>query len=478
MSDRTETYREQQWENIREKGWNTMPRTNLKKAREKADLTQQELAELIGAERKAVISWEAGTQDPQPGQRRNIRQQLNNYDEYLFAIASQEASGGVHTTPPCSVPRIRVTVNDTDPHLFDFDIAIQGSNKGLKKIMELLRRQLIDALAKISGLSLLSNVSLAFVSSPVIAPEEYLAQCRITIDACWEWLNSGNFQKVASALQVNVPTLARLANTISPLQSIAASLAVEAKIMHILLTTHQLDYASRKLHCLEAVRFGELSGERNLRATALSWQGNTFIYCYRQPQTAIPILTDALIGLDTDASLLKSAIYSDLSIAHAQDTTQEKYEAKARDYAELAHLTIPSHPELDPLYQCINLGQSELDQAEGKMYLYLAAQFPTSDYARKAYDTFAASADKKALNRGYSGALLIKKADAARALGELRDFVTCLSEGLLIAIETDNKNRISEAHDVLHRIPQQWHRETAIRTLQKEVTQAIIVARR
>ena len=42
-----------------------MPRTKLREAREAADLSQAELAELIGAEQKAVSAWETGDHRPQ-----------------------------------------------------------------------------------------------------------------------------------------------------------------------------------------------------------------------------------------------------------------------------------------------------------------------------------------------------------------------------------------------------------------------------
>ena len=61
-----------------------MPRNKLKAAREAANLSQKELADLIGAGRKAVSAWETGARRPQPGYRRRLREKLNNYDPDLF----------------------------------------------------------------------------------------------------------------------------------------------------------------------------------------------------------------------------------------------------------------------------------------------------------------------------------------------------------------------------------------------------------
>ena len=62
-----------------------MPRYKLTKAREAAKLTQEGLAELIGAERKAVNYWERGSTEPREVYRTRIRENLDhNTDPDLF----------------------------------------------------------------------------------------------------------------------------------------------------------------------------------------------------------------------------------------------------------------------------------------------------------------------------------------------------------------------------------------------------------
>jgi hypothetical protein len=279
-------------------------------------------------------------------------------------------------------------------------------------------------------------------------------------------------------LLANIPVLKRLANTIFPLQSLAASLAVQATIMQIILATRNFDYVGREIHCAEAVRFGHLSGNLDLLAAALEWQGGTYIYCHRQPQTAIPLLNDALARLNSDALLSRSGVFIDLAVAYAMDKTQEDYETKAREYAELARMTMPDYPELDLLYPCIQYGQSELDQLEGKMYLYLAKHSSNRNYAESARDAFEKSISKQAMNQAYLGQALIHKADAARALGERGDFVKCLEQGIRIAIEINSMKRSNQANDVMRHIPNDWKHETSVQNLQKELSHAIVVARR
>jgi hypothetical protein len=73
---------------------------------------------------------------------------------------------------------------------------------------------------------------------------------------------------------------------------------------------------------------------------------------------------------------------------------------------------------------------------------------------------------------------LTHKADAARALGDMSTFVESLEQGALVAIQIGSKKQISEAHDVMNRIPENWQREASVQNLQKELSQAIVVARR
>jgi hypothetical protein len=230
---------------------------------------------------------------------------------------------------------------------------------------------------------------------------------------------------------------------------------------------------------VEAVHFGELSGDRYIHTVALEWQGGTYTSCYHQPQRAIPIFEQAFSGLDSDAWLSKAHISISLAMAHAQDkdeTKAKENETKARDYIEMARLAMPKHPELDAFFPHIGLGHSELDQFEGLVYLYLAERFPKSGYARQAYDAFDKSTSKQAKNHAYLSQALIRKADAARVLGDMKEFVKCWTKGFLIAVETNSMKRLSHAHDAMQHIPQAWQKESSIQSLQKDLSQVIVVA--
>jgi hypothetical protein len=175
-------------------------------------------------------------------------------------------------------------MNSSDSHQSD----IPGSDKGLS-FMDKVRR----AIAQTLGLSLVGvnlqiitapSISSEGSTGPVIELEEYLAQCHVAIDDCWDGLYQGQYSNVERTLRVHVPTLRRLATTLSPYQEDAANLAVQAKSIQINLSAHNLDYATRKAHCIEAIRFARNSDNPSATIAATkALLGNNYTLCYRQP---------------------------------------------------------------------------------------------------------------------------------------------------------------------------------------------------
>src|SRR5439155_13838095 len=93
-----------------------------------------------------------------------------------------------------------------------------------------------------------------------------------------------------------------------------------------------------------------------LHMAALFWQGDTHVYCYRQPEEAIPIFKEGLSYVNSDAPLFESALFVNLAIAYAQrgdETEALKMVAQARN-------AIAQDAEQDP-YQYIQMGHGILD---------------------------------------------------------------------------------------------------------------------
>ena len=463
-------------------------------AREAAYLTQQQVADVMKVDVKSVNGWEKARTTPYLRQREPLRNAIKftGTDDELLEVflvkkpqesmitdsetvnICQEENQSRQMTTPCQGTPNRAIFESTDSIV----IHIPGSDKGIKEFMEFARRHFMEVLAQLGLTASFGHLSIGLVSSPIVDPEEYLDLCGESIDTWWQWLNQGNYPKLERVLLKNVPVLKRLAYTDSPFQGSAADLAVQTKIMQIILAMHKLNFAEREIHCAEAVRLGELSGNPLSLATALFWQGTTYISCYHQPQKAIFILKQALSCINDNTLFGRSPIYSGLSIAYAQDNTQDVFEAKARGYAELAHMTMPTFPELDPFFHYFDMGYSELYQWTGRTYLALAGKFPDAGYASNALEAFEKANRKQTMTARWSSQTLIHKADAARALGDMNGCVEDLTDGFHIGDEIKSLKRLIEASDVIGNMPRKWKQETAVQNLQKDVTHALVVARR
>ena len=128
----------------------------------------------------------------------------------------------------------------------------------------------------------------------------------------------GSFNQLERVLLKHTAILKRLAYTDSPFQSMAASLAAQAKIIHIILAGHRLDFISHEIHCVEAVRFGALSRDRNLQAVAQGYLGHHHTLYVPNSDKAIDAFNKGLTCVYSDNSLQISVLYMGLSGAYAQ----------------------------------------------------------------------------------------------------------------------------------------------------------------
>lgn len=405
-------------------------RIKLKNARMARGLSQPALANEIKCSREAISQWERGVADPHP--------------DYILALC---------------------TFFGKNPA--DLDLAKELTEDELRMIEEILKNRTVDRRQALGILTLpaFASVDLSSLSKPLVSPEQFLGQCNAAINACWQLMKHGNFGDVQSVLVEYLPTLADLTSRQSEYQSMAASQASQAKILQAQLAGHKLDYIARRIYSTEAMHLGELSGDSRIYATALYWQADTFIYYYHQPQKAIHIIKDALALLDSDAFLLKSALSFNLAIAYAIDKG-EKDKDKIIDMAQQARIAMPKSPELEPFHQCVDIGPSGLDRYEGRTFLYLAERFSDQEYAEKAYNAFGLAINKQEGNRTLCQTL-IHQADAARVIGDLHEFATCLERGLTIALQIGSQKRKDKAYKVLCKVSELWKKEQEYQNLVK-----------
>ena len=139
---------------------------------------------------------------------------------------------------------------------------------------------------------------------------------------------------------------------------------------------------------------------------------------------------------------------------------------------------MPTYPELDPFYPWLGVGPSEFDQFDGMALLCLAKRIHNRRYAELARDAFDKSISKQATDKDYPCGSLIKKADAARVLGDMNGCVKDLTEGFHIGDEIKSLRRLIEASDVISNMSDAWKKETDVQDLQKDISNAIVVVRR
>ena len=474
-----------------------MPRYNLTEARVLADLTQEELADAIKADRKAVNAWERGDVMPQPGHRRAIRRELDNEDLHLFVnYPEQDIAAATHDdgessevavssssqgnicpqlqtseqlSPTCQEEPNRAMLKSSDPN---FDSDTQGSSE---EYMELTRRKAIESFLLAAGIPFVSGSDgPMLLSMPiVIAPGEFLGQCNAAITGCWQLLKHKGFDTVGDILSKNIPRLTQLATIPGDHQDIAAGLAAQAKILEGVLAMHRMDLVGRELAMIEAMKFGKITGDPHIRITAMLYQAYTYVFMSPpRPSKAIPIFLEALRLVDSQACLLQSDAYSGLANAYAQDNDQDA----ALEALSQAEALMPKYPEQDQSFLYADHGWPEFYLWKSRAYLNLTG-FST-DYFQQAYDVFMLPDNSSGATTRSASMIAILQADAARGLGHMDHFIELLERGMFLAIEIDSQQRINEAHDVMGRIPTKWQKETAIQNLQKELSHAIVVARR
>jgi transcriptional regulator with XRE-family HTH domain len=427
------------------------PRYELTNARLLRGWTEADVAERLHPSPSAetVRRWESGTQTP----RADIIGQL------------------------CKLFRV------THPRELNLDAQFNASithcrEDELIAMLELYdRRQLLSVLSR---LSMFAGIDLtALFSTTIVAPEKLLNVCRALIGQCWNLLNRKGEVIADSLLSVCMSELESLATHSSKYQQEAAALVVEAKIIQIKIATHKMDYKRRLSLGSEAVLLGEMSGDENLHVTAIGWHANTYVNCFSQPEVSLAILNNILPRLNDTAPLNRADIYMELAKAHALDEKDmDEGATKARDYIELAHSVMPENPELSPIFRLIDLGKAELNMREGKTYLTLAKRFPThKEYGQKAHDIFAAASAENFLSAANQSGTLLHRADAARAIGNMDDYLDSLTEGARIVRQIDSHRGIAHAIRILQKAPRGWRNEQRYIELRKIMTPNIFAHR-
>jgi transcriptional regulator with XRE-family HTH domain len=421
-----------------------MERLKLRAAREAKgaqrgkSLSQQEVADAIGCSRDAYNMWERGTSDPR---------------EYYIG-------------------KLCTYYGVTNPRDLDLVPAAQILTlEDIQKMLEIYDRR--EVIAMLQTLPAFAGVDLlAMLDTPSSSHGEFLGQCNAAISACWQLLQHKGFDAVQEILSTHMPRLIPLA-TVPDYSDIAAGLAAQAKILQGILAMHRMNFVGRELAMIDAVKYAKVTSDPRIQITTLLYQAYTYVFMVPpRPSKAIPLFLEVLHLAGKSAYLLQSDAYSGLANAYAQDNDQDAALGALRQ----AEALMPKHPEQDQSFLYADHGWPEFYLWKSRAYLNLTG-FST-DYFQQAYDVFVSLDNSIVATTRSASEIAILQADAARGLGDLPKFADHLEHGLHLAIQIDSKMRMSEASDVMGRIPDDWKGETAVQKLRKGLNRALVVARR
>jgi DNA-binding SARP family transcriptional activator len=300
-----------------------------------------------------------------------------------------------------------------------------------------------DALVMIAGLPLSLLIKTPTDRTSSLFIEDFLTQCTASMTACWHLMRGSQLSIVEEVLPAYLPTLIHLTQHLSPYQKKAASLAAQGCLLRGLLALHRMDFAARATYCLQAIQYGQVAENSNLRVAALMHLGNTYYYG-KEPAKALATFQEALPFIGDVSPLLGSCIHLRLAMASA---TCNQHQDTLR-YIALAHQIFPEYPENDPGFLYAEYSQVNLSLGEGQAYLDLGVHVPESDYFEQAWNTFAkVGRHRSSTVISERNRIQIINCQAATAvkLGNLENFRTYLTRGVSGAKGLNSKKRLQEA---------------------------------
>ena len=199
-------------------------RTKLKETREKRGLNQQQLADRLvekgfGVRRQTVSEWE--TLDK--------------------------------TIRTCYIEPIRDTLDCYDPDLFDVDKP--APTETIWDIITMLRREFVKKFGLALGFAPnFENITVAFVTSPQVEPDEYLYSCRANINT-WQHQIYPPDNTVEIGVSKTLPVLHRLASSVHPFQAESARLATEVSIMYTRILAGKMMIPENEINCKKTLQY-------------------------------------------------------------------------------------------------------------------------------------------------------------------------------------------------------------------------------
>ncbi len=401
------------------------------------------------------------------------RESLRKLARYLKCPIHELTAEPVHS--PLSLERHES--RETPASLVRDDTALLMLEPGSYE-MDTLRRQMLQQVLGTTGLivtapmyDMLRAVEAA-LDSPAkqdrtmsnVEREEFLIQCTASVTACWHLMRGNQLMLIEQVLSTYLPSLHSLVQQSSHWK-VAASLLTQVYRLYGILALHKNDLHAREIYCQKAASYGKIAEDVNLQSAALGSFARTFSYS-QNPAKAIQIYQKALIDESNITPLLLAKLYSESSVAYAQ----QRQEQEALRSIALAQEIYPEHPETDSSFLYADFNPSSLILHSGQANIALA------QHSRDSSNTYALQA-QKIFSRVESGQtkgvmperirveIINHQAEASLALSERDEFCHYLTMGVQGAKELGSQKRREEAIHVYKEGRKKWPDEPQIKEL-------------
>jgi transcriptional regulator with XRE-family HTH domain len=324
------------------------------------------------------------------------------------------------------------------------------------------RAALLEALGIVSTVALAplpnlwDNISGITTKTTYISPEA-LEEFDHLVTISWKLLRGNDLAAVEYLLPKFFPKMVQLVQQPSNLQQRLAALVAHGYNIQSLISGHRDDLRARLAESKKSEQYSQLAHNRDLEVTALIAQAVTYDYNKHhhkslQVYQRAEQLIQAGTSLDAVSPLSMARVYAGLAGSYARCGQQEK---QAKKYLELAHMTMPDEPELDPSFYYADVGRFTLLLWGGRMYLEL-----DPEEAWNVFSQFEQLSDVPLRNRTE---FLNHMVEASIASGDMEKSVTTLEAAVKAANTLNSERRKRETRELYATMRTVWRHEQRVK---------------
>jgi transcriptional regulator with XRE-family HTH domain len=422
----------------------------LWKARILRSLSQNDVCKAVGADIRSYQRWEKGESIPQPYYRRKLCIFFGmTPDELGFNLL--ETLLAQHVSEKSALDPKQVTTEiqqDETPVYIPGDlleigvlalrIAQQQHGWNQKELEEKAINMLNHEQKRLSHRDL--NKLLA--SLPVAAfalssvPEEVLPFCEANLITAWKLARGKDLALAQGIVNTYLPKLRPLAEQNSAVQGSVAQIVAKSHILNGLISIHLGDLLASQQHCLQAIKYAEISGDKDVETIARRWFAWAHLYTHDSAKV-LQEYQHASSYLNGVAPLVRSAVLVETALVQAQTGRRQE----AFRFVKEAHESFFAETSEDQnnLY---------MDQDIGVLTLWSGMTYYHLGENRQAFGTLQeidGLHPKQPVSERIRLHMLIQQALALLRLNELEQAVIYLKAGTARALALDSKLCYNEA---------------------------------